>query len=57
MIAGLLHLGWDAVDRARFSAFVEVAILLLALLLAFGLFALDRTEPAVVRAMEVMAAV
>ncbi|MGC1871546.1 MAG: SpoIIE family protein phosphatase, partial [Acidobacteriaceae bacterium] len=45
-INGLLHLDWDAVDRHFYSGFFEMAILLLALLVAFGLFWLDRTEPA-----------
>jgi hypothetical protein len=45
-IAGLLHLDWDAIDRSNDSGFVEAAILLLALLVAFGLFWLDRKEPA-----------
>ena len=45
-IAGLLYLDWDAVDRRVYSAFVDMAILLLALLVAFGLFWLDRSEPA-----------
>jgi hypothetical protein len=45
-IAGLLHLDWDAVDRHFYSGFFEMAILLLALLVAFGLYWLDRKEPA-----------
>ncbi|HTU50256.1 MAG TPA: SpoIIE family protein phosphatase [Acidobacteriaceae bacterium] len=45
-IVGLLQLDWDAIDRANYSEFFEMAILLLALGVAFGLFWLDRTEPA-----------
>jgi len=45
-IAGLLHLDWDAFNRSEYSGFFEMAILLLALLVAFALFWLDRTEPA-----------
>jgi serine phosphatase RsbU (regulator of sigma subunit) len=45
-IAELLQLDWDAVDRSQYDDFVELAILLVALLLAFGLFWLDRREPA-----------
>ncbi|HEX6494890.1 MAG TPA: SpoIIE family protein phosphatase [Acidobacteriaceae bacterium] len=43
---GLLRLDWDAVDRSQYDDFVEIAILLVALLVAFGLFWLDRAEPA-----------
>jgi hypothetical protein len=45
-IAGLLQLDWDAVDRSQYDNFVDIAILLVALLVAFGLFWLDRREPA-----------
>ncbi|HTU51149.1 MAG TPA: PP2C family protein-serine/threonine phosphatase [Acidobacteriaceae bacterium] len=45
-IANLLRLDWDSVDRLNESAFFESAILLLALLVAFALFWLDRREPA-----------
>ncbi len=45
-IAGLLRLDWGTVDRAYDGNFLETAILLLALLVAIGLFWLDRTEPA-----------
>lgn len=45
-IAGLLQQDWDATDRHFYSSFFEMAILLLALLVAFALFWLDRTEPA-----------
>ncbi len=42
----LLKLDWDSVDRATYLTFFEVAALPLALLVAFGLFWLDRQEPA-----------
>ncbi|HET9101076.1 MAG TPA: hypothetical protein VFN62_11840, partial [Acidobacteriaceae bacterium] len=42
----LLKLDWDAEDRAIYLTFFEVAVLPLALLVAFGLFWLDRQEPA-----------
>ncbi|MGB9417419.1 MAG: PP2C family protein-serine/threonine phosphatase [Acidobacteriaceae bacterium] len=45
-IVGLLQLDWDAVNRSLYVDFVEIAILLVALLVAFGLFWLDRSEPA-----------
>ena len=45
-IGGLLQLDWDASDRANYSECFQMAILLLALGVAFGLFWLDRTEPA-----------
>ena len=45
-IAGLLRLDWDTRDRYFYSFFLEMAILLLALGVGFGLFWLDRTEPA-----------
>ncbi len=45
-IGGLLQLDWDALDRALSGSFLDIAILLLALGVAFGLFWLDRTEPA-----------
>ncbi len=45
-IAGLLHLDWDAIDRSLYGDFLEMAILLLAFAVAFGLFWLDRREPA-----------
>ena len=45
-IAGLLQLDWDAFNRANYGEFLQIAILLQALLVAFGLFWLDRTEPA-----------
>lgn len=45
-IASLLQMDWDANDRSNYSAFFQCAILLLALIVAFGLFWLDRREPA-----------
>jgi hypothetical protein len=44
-IAGLLRLDWDTRERYCYSLFLEMAILLLALAVAFGLFWLDPTEP------------
>ena len=45
-VAGLLQLDWDSINRSLYCRFFEDAILLLALLVACGLFWLDRTEPA-----------
>ncbi|MGB8480996.1 MAG: SpoIIE family protein phosphatase [Acidobacteriaceae bacterium] len=45
-IAGLLQLDWDTFNRSNYSVFAEMAVLLLALLVAFGLYGLDPTEPA-----------
>jgi hypothetical protein len=45
-IGGLLKLDWYAINLSVYGAFIETAILLLALFLAFGLFWLDRKEPA-----------
>jgi Stage II sporulation protein E (SpoIIE) len=45
-INGLLQLDWYTEDRSNFTSFFQLAILLLALLVAFGLFWLDRKEPA-----------
>ncbi len=45
-VDGLLKLDWDVADRANYLTFFEVAVLPLALLVAFGLFWLDRQEPA-----------
>jgi hypothetical protein len=45
-IAGLLQLDWDAIDRLQYVVFAEMAINLLVLAIAFGLFWLDRSEPA-----------
>jgi hypothetical protein len=42
----LLKLDWAAIDRSQYDNIVEIAILLVALLVAFGLFGLDRKEPA-----------
>jgi hypothetical protein len=47
-IDGLLQLDWGAIDRSQYDNFAEIAILIVALLVAFGLFWLDRTEPAYV---------
>jgi len=46
VILAMLRLDWDTVDRSRFSAFPEAAILLLAIAVGFTLFSLDRTEHA-----------
>ncbi|HEX4022521.1 MAG TPA: SpoIIE family protein phosphatase [Acidobacteriaceae bacterium] len=45
-IAGLLQLDWDTTDRSNYIEFFEMAILLLALGVACGLYWLDRSEPA-----------
>ena len=45
-IGGLLQLDWDVLDRSNYTAFFQFVILLLALLVAIGLFWLDRKEPA-----------
>lgn len=45
-IGELLQLDWDARNRASYGYFLEIFIVLLALLVAFGLFLLDRREPA-----------
>jgi hypothetical protein len=45
-IDGLLHLDWDRIDHSNYSAFFGAKILLLALVVGFGLFLLDRKEPA-----------
>ncbi len=45
-VAGLLQLDWDAINRSSYGEYVLMAILLLALLAACGLFWLDRSEPA-----------
>jgi Stage II sporulation protein E (SpoIIE) len=45
-ISSMLQMDWDAEDRASYSQFFQIAILMLALLVAFGLFWLDRKEPA-----------
>jgi len=41
-----LKLDWDTIDRSMDSEFVMATVVFLALSLAFGLYALDRTEPA-----------
>ncbi len=46
VVMAIERLDWDAVDRAVSSGFPEGAILLLAMAVAFSLFALDRTESA-----------
>ena len=46
VIHALLRLDWYVFERASDGEFMEIAILLLALLVAFGLYALDRGEPA-----------
>ena len=45
-IRGLLNLDWYAVNRSIYGDFLQIAFLLLALLVAFGLFWLDPSEPA-----------
>ena len=45
-IDGLLHLDWDRIDHSNYSAFVLAKMMLLALVVGFGLFLLDRKEPA-----------
>ncbi|HEX4020671.1 MAG TPA: SpoIIE family protein phosphatase [Acidobacteriaceae bacterium] len=45
-IAALLQLDWDATNRTQYGYFPEMAILLLALLVALALFWMDRKEPA-----------
>jgi hypothetical protein len=46
VVVAMQRLDWDAVDREASSGFPEAAILLLAIAVAFTLFALDRTESA-----------
>jgi hypothetical protein len=46
VIGGLLQLDWDVLDRANYASLFQFVILMLALLVAFGLFWLDRKEPA-----------
>lgn len=46
VIEALLRLDWDTIDHAEAGAILEITILLLALLVAFALFWLDRSEPA-----------
>ncbi|MGC1871882.1 MAG: SpoIIE family protein phosphatase [Acidobacteriaceae bacterium] len=45
-IGGLLQLDWDVLDRSNYTSLFQFVILVLALLVAFGLFWLDRKEPA-----------
>ncbi|HTU51678.1 MAG TPA: SpoIIE family protein phosphatase [Acidobacteriaceae bacterium] len=45
-IGGLLQLDWDVLDRSNYTSLFQFVILMLALLVAFGLFWLDRKEPA-----------
>ena len=45
-IGGLLELDRDVLDRSNYTAFLQFVILMLALLVAIGLFWLDRKEPA-----------
>ena len=44
-VMAMERLDWDAVDRSESSESLEAAILLLAIAVAFSLYALDRTEP------------
>jgi len=46
VVLAMQRLDWDAVDRQASSGFPEAAILLLAMVVAFTLFGLDRTESA-----------
>lgn len=46
VIQALLRLNWDDINHAETGVLPEIAILLLALLVAFTLFWLDRSEPA-----------
>jgi hypothetical protein len=46
VVMAMHRLDWDALDRARASIFPEAAILLLAIAVAFSLFALDPKEKA-----------
>ena len=45
-IERMLRLDWDAVNRSQLSRFLELAVLLLAILVAMVLFWLDRKEKA-----------
>jgi hypothetical protein len=44
VVMAMERLDWNAIDRSRTSAITEAAVLLLAIAIAFSLFALDRTE-------------
>ena len=46
VVMAMERLDWNAIDRSRISAITEAAVLLLAIVVAFSLFALDRTEVA-----------
>jgi len=46
VVMALQQSDWDAIDRSQYSEFLEAAILLLAIVVTFSLYALDRTEPA-----------
>lgn len=46
VVMAIQRLDWDAVSHSAFSGLPEAAILLLAMTIAFSLFALDRTESA-----------
>ena len=46
VVMAMERLDWNAIDRSRLSAITEAAVLLLAIAVAFSLFALDRTEVA-----------
>jgi hypothetical protein len=45
-VMAMEQLDWDAIARSESSGFLEAAVLLLAIVVAFSLFGLDRTEPA-----------
>lgn len=45
-IVSQVQMDWDAIDRSQYARFFEMAILLLALLVTFTLYWLDRREPA-----------
>jgi serine phosphatase RsbU (regulator of sigma subunit) len=46
VVQALLRLDWDVLDRANESGFLEIWILLTAMLVALALFWMDRDEPA-----------
>jgi hypothetical protein len=46
MVNGSLQLDWDGITRSVYSEFLEMVLLILALIAAFGLFWQDRSEPA-----------
>jgi hypothetical protein len=45
-VDALLHVDWDSIDREFYSLFLELPLQLLAVLVAFSLYRLDRGEPA-----------